>query len=201
MKDSAKPRNVAVFVFDEVEVLDFAGPFEVFSITGHPRGEHPFHVYAVAEKPGPVSARNHLSVSPRFSFDDCPPPDILVIPGGYGTRPLLESGPVLDWIRTCAESAELVLSVCSGALLLARAGLLDGLGATTHQSALGELAEISPTTTIEAGRRFVDNGKVIASAGVAAGIDMSFHVVRRLLGEEVAVEAAEYMEYDWRRES
>lgn len=201
MNDSANPRNVAIFIFDEVEVLDFAGPFEVFSVAGHPRGLHAFNVYTVGEKPGVVNARNQLSVTPRFSFGDCPPPAILVIPGGYGTRPLLENKPVLDWIETCAGEAELVLSVCSGSLLLAKLGLLDGLGATSHQSALDELRALSPSTRIESGLRFVDNGKVVTSAGVAAGIDMSFHVVRRLCGDEIALETARYMEYDWSGEN
>ena len=199
MNDSGATRNVAVFVFDDVEVLDFAGPFEVFSVTGHTRDLQPFDVYTVGEKPGEVQARNHLSVTPRFSFGDCPPPDILVIPGGYGTRPLLENKRVLDWIQTCAEDAELVLSVCSGALLLAKLGMLDALGATTHESALDELRALSPTTRVETGERFVDNGKVVTSAGVAAGIDMSFHIVERLMGEKIALETARYIEYDWRQ--
>jgi transcriptional regulator GlxA family with amidase domain len=196
MNDSRSTRNVAVLVFDEVEVLDFAGPFEVFTITGLRDGPAPFQVYTVAEKLDPVHARNHLTVIPRFSFGEAPPPDILVVPGGYGTRPLLERDAVLDWIRTTADRAELVLSVCTGSLLLAKAGLLEGLGATTHFSAFEELEELAPGTRVERGKRFVDNGKVITSAGVSAGIDMSFHVVGRLLGDETAREAARYMEYD-----
>jgi len=201
MQDSSITRNVAIFLFDEVEVLDFAGPFEVFSNAGATSGAKPFNVYTVSEKPGPVAARNQLSVNPRFSFGDCPPSDILVIPGGYGTRPLLKNGPVLDWIRTSADRAELVLSVCSGSLLLAKAGLLDGLAATTHHGAIDELRELAPETRIETEKRFVDNGKVVVSAGVAAGIDMSFHIVERLCGQKTARETADYIEYSWRRES
>ena len=190
-------RKVAVLLFDEVEVLDFAGPFEVFSIMGQRDGPGAFNVYTVAEERRPILARNQLSVNPRYTFEDCPRPDILIVPGGYGVRPQMNNDVVIGWIKKTAEACELVLSVCSGALLLAKAGLLHGLRATTHFSALDELKAAAPDTEVTGDERFVDNGRVIISAGVAAGIDMSFHVVARLLGEEVAIEGAKYIEYPW----
>jgi transcriptional regulator GlxA family with amidase domain len=191
-------RNVAILIFDDVEVLDFCGPFEVFSVTGKRDNSNPFDVYTVAENPNPVMARNQLSVNPRYTISDCPQPDILIIPGGYGTRREMHNAVLIDWIKACSQKAELVLSVCTGALLLARAGLLEGLAATTHHSAIELLKETAPTTRIDTSKRFLDNGKVIVSAGISAGIDMSLYVVARLLGSERAWETAQYMEYDWK---
>lgn len=196
---SQSSRNVAIFIFDEVEVLDFCGPFEVFSVTGRREGLDPFQVSLVAAEMRPVIARNNFSVNPHGTFADCPPPDVLLVPGGFGTRREMDNAAAIDWIKAVAPKAELVLSVCTGALLLARAGLLEGLTATTHFAALDLLASVAPNTTIDRSRRFVDNGRVITSAGISAGIDMSLHVVARLLGEGQAAETARYMEYDWQR--
>ncbi len=143
-------------------------------------------------------ARNGLRVVPDRSFADAGAIDVLIVPGGQGTRPLVSDQAVLDWIRARADEAELVLSVCTGALLLAKCGLLDGLAATTHHLSLGLLEELAPRTVVRADERWVDNGRVITSAGVAAGIDMSFHVVKRLLGSEAAETTARYIEYPWR---
>lgn len=195
--------RTAIVIFDEVEVLDFAGPFEVFSVTGRRRKLEPFDVYTVAETLAPVAARNGLSVNPRYSFANCPPPDILVIPGGYGTRREMKNPMMLEFITRVAPSCELVLSVCTGALVLGAAGLLDAREATTHFMAFDELRAVAPHATVHEDRRIVDNGNVILSAGVSAGIDMSLHVVGRLLGVEVARETARYMEYegDWESSS
>ena len=193
------PRNVAVLIFDDVEVLDFCGPFEVFSACGREKDPRPFSVYTCAAKAGPVLARNQFSVNPRYLLDDCPPPQVLVVPGGWGTRKQMSEPAVLSWIRSAASSAELVLSVCTGALLLAKCGLLDGLKATTHHEAIDRLRATAPSTVVEANARFVDNGKIVTAAGISAGIDASLHVVARLLGAAEARDAAKYMEYDWSR--
>jgi transcriptional regulator GlxA family with amidase domain len=190
-------RKVAILLFDDVELLDFCGPFEVFSVAGRRTEPTAFDVYTLAEKPGPVAARNGLSVNPHHVLSESPSPDLLLVPGGLGTRREIHNPALLDWIRRRAEQAELVLSVCTGALLLAKAGLLDGLAATTHRGALDLLRTIAPRTTVHADRRFVDNGKVIVSAGIAAGIDMSLHVVARLMGSEHAQATAEHMEYPY----
>jgi len=191
------PKNLAILIFDEVEVLDFCGPFEVFSVTAQGTQPTPFAVYTVAEKAGPVLARNQLSVNPRYSIADCPQPDILLVPGGFGTRKEMHNQVLLDWIASCATQAELILSVCTGALLLAKAGLLEGLTATTHHGAIDLLRKTAPNTIVVDDQCFVDNGRVILSAGISAGIDMSFHVVERLLGTEVALQTARQMEYPW----
>jgi transcriptional regulator GlxA family with amidase domain len=192
------PRTVAILLFDDVEVLDFAGPFEVFSVTGRRSGARPFDVLTVAERPGTVRARNALAVTPHHSFTNCPQADVLVVPGGYGTRREMHNARVIDWIRDRAAAAEVTLSVCTGALLLARAGLLAGLEVTTHHGALDLLASTAPDAVVRADQRFIDNGRVITSAGISAGIDAALHVVARLLGEAQASETAGYMEYDWR---
>jgi transcriptional regulator GlxA family with amidase domain len=192
------PRNVAILIFDDVEVLDFCGPFEVFSVTGLLNPPQPFSVYTVAETAGPITARNGLSVNPRYTIRECPPATILLIPGGLGTRREINNDALIDWIARRAEPAERVLSVCTGALLLAKAGLLDGLEATTHHGALDLLRKHAPRTRISPEKRFIDNGKVIVSAGISAGIDMSLYVVARLLGEDEAWKTARYMEYDWK---
>jgi len=192
-------RDVAILLFDGVEVLDFSGPFEVFSVAGSRSNSKPFNVFAVAESLAPIETTGNLSVNPAYALPDCPRPDILLVPGGHGTRKQMENEPLLRWIAKCGSEAELLLSVCTGALLLAKAGLLDGLPATTHHSAIELLRQAAPHTTVIRDQRIVDNGRIILSAGIAAGIDMSLHVVGRLLGPKAAAETAAYMEYDWPR--
>jgi transcriptional regulator GlxA family with amidase domain len=194
---TVKQRNVAILIFDDVEVLDFCGPFEVFSIAGEPEAPDPFNVYTVAEATDPIQAINGLSVNPKYTIADCPPPDILLVPGGYGTRKVMKNEALVNWVKEQAKRVELLLSVCTGSLVLGAAGLLDGLEATTHHQTFDLLAEIAPKATLCPDKRYVDNGKIVLSAGISAGIDMSFHVVRRLVGEDLALEAARYMEYDW----
>jgi transcriptional regulator GlxA family with amidase domain len=193
----AKTKNVGIFIFPDVEVLDFCGPFEVFSVAGRQTAPGAFEVFTVAQTAEPILARNGLGVVPKHAFTDAPPIDLLIVPGGQGTRQLVKNNQVLDWIGRQAQSAELVLSVCTGALLLARCGVLDGLAATTHHGAIELLRELAPNTTVRDDARLVDNGRVITSAGVAAGIDMSFHVLARLVGRETAEKTARYIEYPW----
>lgn len=192
-------RRVAIVVFDEAEVLDVAGPYEVFSVTGRRHGLVPFEVLLVAERAEPVALRNGFAVIPHHTWADCPPIDLLLVPGGYGTRREMNNQALIEWIRNRNSDAELVLSVCTGALVLGRAGLLDGLDVTTHFLAMDELRKAAPLARVRTGRRFWDTGKVVTSAGVSAGIDMALHVVARLLGDELAEEAADYMEYHWDR--
>lgn len=193
-------RTLAILIFHEVEVLDFCGPFEVFSVANRFTPAPAFRVFTVAENPGPVLTRGGLSVNPHACLAECPAPDIFLVPGGQGTRTEMHNPALIDWITQASEKAQLILSVCTGALLLANAGLLDGLEATTHHSAFALLRQTAPKTIVHTDRRFVDNGRVICSAGIAAGIDMSLHVVARLLGAEVAEKTARQMEYPWQRE-
>lgn len=192
-------RNLAIMIFDDVEVLDFCGPFEVFAVSrDRADGKTPlFNVYTVAETDGPVIARNGLSVNPAYTLENCPPPDIFLVPGGQGTRVEMHNETLLTWIKSQAEKAEQVLSVCTGAFLLANARLLDGLGATTYHTAFDKLQELAPTATLYRDKRFVDNGHVVTSAGISAGIDMSLYIVAKLHGIEQARYTAQRMEYHW----
>ncbi len=198
-------KSIAILLFDHVEVLDFAGPFEVFSVTGRRNIGEAYNVFTVAEKK-PVSARNNLVIHPTYTLDDCPPVDIFLVPGGggfhedgtpFGTRHEMNNPVLLTWIREQSNTASLILSVCTGALLLAKAGLLNNKEATTHFMAIDLLKSISPTTKVSPEKRWVDNGSVVLSAGVSAGIDMCLHVVEKLQGPEVARETAQYMQYDY----
>ena len=198
--------NVGILMFDGVEVLDFAGPFEVFSQTRLVPGVEsrrsdasaPFRVFTVTRNGETVTATGDLQLTPRYSFQTSPPIDLLVVPGGYGTRALLRDRETLDWICTTAAKAKKVTSVCTGSLLLAQAGLLDGRRATTHYGALDLLQEISDAReadiSIQRELRFVDDG-IITSAGVSAGIDMALHVGEQVCGASVAAETAHYMDY------
>lgn len=194
--------NVGILVFDDVEVLDFAGPFEVFSRTRLEPGvdsrrsdaSAPFTVFTVAATAAPVTATGGLVVIPHFSFANAPRIDLLVVPGGFGTRGLLGDTETLGWIERVSRQAKLTTSVCSGSLLLARIGLLAHKEATTHWGALDLLASIDPTIKVDRKGRVAGTGPV-TSAGVSAGIDMSLSVVERLFGSEVADETAHYIEF------
>lgn len=196
-------KSIAILLFDHVEVLDFAGPFEVFSIAGQRNVGEPFRVFTVAEKKS-IAAKNNLIVQPTYLLDGCPPCDIFLVPGGggyhpdgkpFGTRYEMDNSMLLTWIKTRAEKAELVLSVCSGALILAKAGLLENKEATTHFMAVDLLKSIAPATKVSPEKRWVDNGQVVLSAGVSAGIDMALYIVEKLQGKAVSKEAAQYMQY------
>jgi transcriptional regulator GlxA family with amidase domain len=196
----ALPRNVAILVFDDVEVLDFAGPHEVFTVAGDMVRPPPFYVYEIGLSSSPVLSRGRLLVSPRYTIEDCPKPDILVVPGGMGTRPLLKHERLLAWIVEQAERAELILSVCTGALLLAKAGLLAGLEATTHHGAFDLMAELSPSTLVVRDKRFVESSeRIVTAGGISAGIDAALHLVERLVGAKAREIVVEEMEYGWSR--
>jgi transcriptional regulator GlxA family with amidase domain len=194
--------NVGILIFDNVEVLDFAGPFEVFSRTRLTPGVEsrrseesaPFRVFTIAKTLEPVTATGGLVVVPQYGFAGAPRIDLLVVPGGFGTRALLHDTETLDWIRETATKARQVTSVCTGALLLGKAGLLKGRRATTHWASLDLLDSLGVGVTVERSSRVVDDG-VITSAGVASGIDMSFYIVETVFGRAVADETAKYIEY------
>lgn len=198
-------RNVAIFIFDDVEVLDFAGPFEIFSVCGlRSEGEKPFNVFTVAEKQN-IRARNNLLLTANYLLNDCPKPDIVLLPGGgglhidgtpFGSRKEMNNEVLLNWVREQNRTAELMLSVCTGSLVLAKAGLLEGLEATTHWKAVETMKAAAPNTKLSPEKRWVDNGRIILSAGVSAGIDMSFYVISKLMGKDVADENAQYIQYD-----
>ncbi|HEX2101424.1 MAG TPA: DJ-1/PfpI family protein [Candidatus Synoicihabitans sp.] len=194
-------RNVAILIFDDVEVLDFAGPYEVFAVTDELRSHDTFQVVTVAPTPATVRARNGLKLVPDFILENCPAPAILIIPGGAGTRALLRQPSLMEWLRLRAQRAEVVMSVCTGALVLGKLGLLDGRRVTTHHENLDELAAIAPAAVVDASRRFHDHlpgdtgPRVLTAAGISAGIDASLYLVGSLLGRAAAERTARYMEY------
>jgi putative intracellular protease/amidase/YHS domain-containing protein len=188
-KSAHHPRKVAILVFNGMELLDFAGPAEVFGSAG-------FQVRTVAATRTPVKCMGLVTLTPHYTFDDCPPPDIIVIPGG-NTRTVSKDKRLIDWLLKVSPEAEVTMSVCTGAFVLASAGLLDGKEATTHWSAIRGLRKQFPKITVRDDLRVVDNGKVVTSAGVSAGIDGALHVVDRLLGRSAATKTARYMEYNW----
>jgi len=195
-------QSVGIFIFDDVEVLDFAGPFEVFSRVRLVPGSDsrrtddsaPFQVFTVARTKAPITAIGGLTVTPAYAWDDAPPADLLVVPGGFGTRALLHDSATLAWIQAAAARASLVTSVCTGALLYAQTGLLRGRRATTHWAALDLLASLDPTIDVRRDVRYVSD-TIVTSAGVSAGLDMSFAVVEQLHGAAVARETAQYIDY------
>ena len=186
-------RTVSILLFDDVELLDFAGPFEVFHVAGR---DGAFEVCTVAQEAAPIRTRGGLTVTSDAALADAPVTDVLVVPGGQGSRAAMHSEAVLKWVRAGASHAEVVLSVCTGALILARTGLLDGLTVTTHHSALDLLAECAPNAEVVRDQRFVDNGQVVTAAGISAGIDAALHVVSRLCGADHAASTARHMEYE-----
>lgn len=196
-------RRVGIFLFDEVEVLDFAGPFEVFSTASrvfsgtHPIAAAPFEVCTIGASTARVEARGGLLIEPQFSFANHPPLDVLIIPGGVVTDEL-ENAPGLSWLAEQAALAELTVSICTGAFLAGQAGLLKGKRATTHWEDLADLRTFLPDTQIVEDRRWVDEGKIITSAGISAALDVSLHVVARLAGRDLAVQTARQMDYEWR---
>ncbi|MEM9076966.1 MAG: DJ-1/PfpI family protein [Bacteroidota bacterium] len=192
-----KKRNVGILIFDNAEVLDFAGPFEVFSVTSELNNFELFEVFTVSENLEPIIAVNGLSVNPKFDFNTCPDIDILIIAGGNGTRKMMENKNVLNWIDRVHQKTEFSLSICSGARLLGKLGLLDHQPYCTHHLVYDDLEELVPTGNPQREKRYVGAGKIYTSGGISAGIDLSFQMVERLLGEKTAQQTADYMEYDW----
>jgi transcriptional regulator GlxA family with amidase domain len=198
-------RNVAILVFDDIEILDFAGPYEVFNVASQTTTTPAFFVYTVGLAHRPVIARGRFTVTPSYTIDDCPQPDVLIVPGGYGTRPLLKHEKLITWIHGQSTRVEWLLSVCTGALLLAKAGLLKNCEATTHHTAFQELKEISPTTSLISDKRFVQaSNRIMTSGGISAGIDLSLHMIEKLVDLETRAAVVSEMEYfesgiSWRR--
>ncbi|MBU4434760.1 MAG: DJ-1/PfpI family protein [Alphaproteobacteria bacterium] len=198
--DVGVPLRVAVWIFDGVEVLDFAGPFEVFGVARDARGAFGFEVFTVALEDRPIIARNGLRVLPHMGAADAGPVDILVVPGGFGSRREMRDEAALAFVRRVSAEAHATLSICTGALILGAAGLLRGLAATTHFGALEELRALD-CGEVRPHARVVDNGRILTSAGISAGIDGALHLVSRYMGAARAVETARYMQYDWSQRS
>ncbi len=195
-------KRVGILLFENVEVLDFCGPFEVFSVTRlheERRREEPspFEVLLVAEKSDPVVATGGMKVIPDHTFESCPGLDILVVPGGWGTRKELGNPAMLNWLRIRAPKVETLTAVCTGSMLLGFAGLLDGHHATTHWRSLDWMRESCPSVMVEYDKHVVEDGRIFTSAGISAGIDLALRVVGRYCGEDVARATARHMEYPY----
>jgi transcriptional regulator GlxA family with amidase domain len=181
------PKKVAILVYDEVELLDFAGPCECFEIAG-------YDLYTVAESTDMITSQNFLFLKPQYDLSNCPKPDILLLPGGTTSIPL-QNKAVVEWIKETTKEAEIVMSVCTGVFLLSGTHLLDGLKATTWHFGLERLRKEAPRTEVVSKVRFVDNGKIITTGGVSAGIDCAIYLVSRLSGRTVAKKVMIYLEY------
>jgi len=197
-----KRTRVGILVFPEVEVLDFCGPFEVFSVTRLDEARRreepsPFEVVLVAEHDAPVTATGGMRVLPDYTLATCPPLDLLVVPGGWGTRAGLTNRALIDWIAARGREVATLTSVCTGAMLLGQAGLLDGRRATTHWRSLDWMEESFANVAVERAQHVVEDGNLLSSAGISAGIDMALRVVTRYCGEAVARATARHMEYPY----
>ncbi|SDV46728.1 DJ-1/PfpI family protein [Chitinasiproducens palmae] len=194
--------RVALLLFPDVEILDFAGPYEVFSVASRVARRHfalahaAFEVDTIAVSPGVVRARHGLDVVARYGFETHPTADLLLVPGGVVDAPLAEARTI-EWVRHTAANARLTASVCTGAFVLGKAGLLRGRTATTHWEDLADLRTALPDTNVVGDVPFVDAGTIVTSAGISAGIGMSLHLVSRIMGQACAVATARQMQYDW----
>jgi transcriptional regulator GlxA family with amidase domain len=187
---------IGVALFDGAEELDWAGPWEVLAAWATQWPDDGVRVLTLAREAGTITCAKGLRVLPDETWEDAPPLDVLVYPGGRGTRRELVDEAVLDWVREIAAGGTVVSSVCTGSLVLAAAGLLDGRPATTHWQSLELLPTLGREIEVRPDDRFVDDGSVITAAGVSAGIDMALHLVARLHSRERAREVRRYIQYD-----
>ncbi|MEX1222386.1 MAG: DJ-1/PfpI family protein [Idiomarina sp.] len=190
-----KESSVSILVYDDAEVLDFSGPFEVFAVTGQVSPETKLRVNIVAEDKRIYDAVNGFKVVPDYVLSELERTDVLVIPGGSGSKLAMNNQALLSELTRLTEHASVVLSICTGARLLAKMNLLDDLEVVTHHQAYESLAELAPTAKLNREARFIDTGKIITTGGISAGIDGAFHVVERFFGKKVADKTAAYMEY------
>jgi transcriptional regulator GlxA family with amidase domain len=197
-----KTLSVGILLFPNVEVLDFAGPYEVFTTASRVSRRRtqnliePFQVFTIARDQHLVRARAGLEVNPDYTLASHPPIHLLIVPGGIVTAEL-EKPEIIEWIRHTSRDAQLTASVCTGSFLLAKAGLLEGKAATTHWEDTRDLRTMFPTISVVEQTRWVDEGSIVTSAGISAGIDMSLHLVRRLAGQPLAEATARQMDFQW----
>lgn len=195
-------RRVGILIYPDVEVLDFCGPFEVFSVTRLEEEQRrtqpsPYAVLLVAETISIVHASGGLRVLPDYDFATCPPLDLLVVPGGWGSRVQAANGVLMKWLQQQAAEVLTLAAVCTGSMLLGQAGLLDGRRATTHWRSLDRMAALFPEVTVERQMHVVEDDKLFTSAGISAGIDLALRIVARDHGEAIARATARHMEYPY----
>lgn len=195
---------IGIYVYNEVEVLDFSGPFEVFTTASRVyRRQNPgaslFEVYLIAEKETLITARTDFKVQPHYTIHDHPKLDVLIVPGGVHTHEL-EKPDVIEWIQRTAGTTKLTASVCTGAFLLAKANLLEGKSVTTHWEDIPDLRAMFPSLNVKEDVPWVDNGNIVTSAGISAGIEMVLHLITKLAGRELAAKTTRQMQYTWNSE-
>lgn len=188
-KDADTPPRVAILLFNSVEIIDFAGPWEVFGGAG-------YQVFSVAEKLDPVTTVYGQKITADYTFENSPPADVLLVPGG-GVKGAANNPTLIKWVQDRAKDSKYVMSVCTGAFILAKAGLLDGLSATTVSGGIANLATAGTNIKVVYDKRYVDNGKIITTAGLSSGIDGSLYLVSKMRGKGVAQQTALGIEYDW----
>lgn len=193
-REPAPHVNVAVLIYDGVELLDFAGPLEVFSLA-HGDTSDFCTVYTVALSTELIQSQKVLQIKPQYTLDNCPAPDVVVLPGG-DTRAIRENEKLIRWLQDNIDNIDIALSVCTGASILGEAGLLENQTATTHKYAIERMQAQYVNTTFLSDKRVVDNGKIVTTAGISAGIDGSLYVVRKLFGKDVSDKIVDWMEYD-----
>ena len=189
--------NIGIYIYDQAEVLDFSGPFEVFSVANRLANLN-WNIWLVAEEESLVEARGVFQVKPHYSIQNVPELDVLIVVGGVHSDELRKT-EVINWIRKTTEKTHITASVCTGAFLMAEAGLLDGLEVTTHWEDISDLHRNYPRVQIREGARWIEQGKLFTAAGISAGIDMSLELVARLADAELAEHTARQMEYAWNR--
>ena len=189
--------DIGIYIYDQAEVLDFSGPFEVFSVANR-LAKLGWNIWLVAEEKSLVEARGVFQVKPHYSIQNVPELDVLIVVGGVHSDELRKT-EVINWIRKTTEKTQITASVCTGAFLLAEAGLLDGLEVTTHWEDIPDLQRNYPNLQVRKGVRWIEQGKLFTAAGISAGIEMSLELVARLAGAELAERTARQMEYTWSR--
>ena len=189
--------NIGIYIYDQAEVLDFSGPFEVFSVANR-LANLGWNIWLVAEEKSLIEARGVFQVKPHYSIQNVPELDVLVVVGGVHSDELRKT-EVINWIRKTAEKTRITGSVCTGAFLLAEAGLLDGLEVTTHWEDISDLHRNYKNLQVREGIRWIEQGKLFTAAGISAGIDMSLELVSRLASAELAERTARQSEYTWNR--
>jgi len=192
-------KNVGIFLYDDVEVLDFAGAFEVFTATNELNNNELFKTFIISPFGQTVITRNNLKILPDYGCSHYPDIDILVIPGGDGSKAASRHRVIKNWFKHAYENTEMALSICTGIRFFAEQNFLDGMKVTTHHSAFEEIRKTAPKAEVLENERFTDNGKLLTAAGVSAAIDLSLYVVEKLEGKTIAQKTRAYMEYgDWK---
>ena len=199
-------KTIGIFIFNDIEILDFCGPFEVFSVARLDELKRlettsPFEVKLIAQTIEPIITTGGMKVLPDYDFDTCPKLDILIVSGGMGTRKLMYDENVLNFVKQKAKEVELLSSVCTGSLILANAQLLKGIEATTHWKSLQRFEDEFKDVNVNWNKHFVEDRNIITSAGISAGIDMALHIVKRYFGERVSRNTAKHMEYKYLEEN